>query len=107
MSIGAIARQALNYGRRALNVAPEFLLGDSSEVIGKAMKENTGVYFGATGGAGALLANHVVSAQVIAYEDLGAEAIRELVVKDFPAIVIIDSKGNNLYQTEPLKYKID
>lgn len=81
--------------------------GERNQEVIEVMKENTGVYFGATGGAGALLANHVVSAQVIAYEDLGAEAIRELVVKDFPAIVIIDSKGNNLYQTEPLKYKID
>ena len=58
MSIGAIARQALNYGRRALNVAPEFLLGDSSEVIGKAMKENTGNIFAkAKAGAKALEAD--------------------------------------------------
>ena len=76
----------------------------NQEVIA-AMKAHGGVYFGATGGAGALLASHIVSAEVIAYEDLGAEAIRKLEVKDFPAIVIIDSKGRNLYETEPLKYQ--
>ncbi len=79
--------------------------GQRNQAVIEAMKEYAGVYFGATGGAGALLANHIVASQVIAYEDLGAEAIRRLVVKAFPAIVIIDSKGNNLYQTEPLKYK--
>ncbi len=79
--------------------------GQRNQAVIEAMKEYAGVYFGATGGAGALLANHIVASQVIAYEDLGAEAIRRLVVKAFPAIVIIDSRGNNLYQTEPLKYK--
>ena len=79
--------------------------GQRNQAVIEAMKEYAGVYFGATGGAGALLANHIVASQVIAYEDLGAEAIRRLAVKAFPAIVIIDSKGNNLYQTEPLKYK--
>ncbi len=76
----------------------------NNEVI-QAMKQYTGVYFGATGGAGALLAKHIESVEVIAYEDLGAEAIRKLVVKDFPVIVIIDSEGNNLYETEPIKYR--
>jgi len=76
----------------------------NNDVI-QAMKQYTGVYFGATGGAGALLAKHIESAEVIAYGDLGAEAIRKLVVKDFPVIVIIDSEGNNLYETEPVKYR--
>lgn len=76
----------------------------SQEVI-KAMKQYSGVYFGATGGAGALLANHIEKVEIIAYEDLGAEAIRKLTVKEFPVIVIIDSNGNNLYETEPQKYK--
>ena len=79
--------------------------GQRNQAVIEAMKEYAGVYFGATGGAGALLANHIVASQVIAYEDLGAEAIRRLVVKAFPVLVIIDSRGNNLYQTEPLKYK--
>jgi len=62
-----------------------------------AMKEHGAVYFGAIGGAGALLARCVESSEVIAYEDLGAEAVRRLIVKDLPLTVIIDSLGNNLY----------
>jgi fumarate hydratase subunit beta len=69
----------------------------SGEVL-DAMKEHGAVYFGAIGGAGALLARCVESAEIIAYEDLGAEAIRRLVVKDMPLTVIIDSEGNNLYE---------
>ena len=64
-----------------------------------AMKEHGAVYFGAIGGAGALLSSCVKEARVIAYEDLGAEAIRRLVVEDLPVTVIIDSAGNNLYET--------
>lgn len=64
-----------------------------------AMKEYGAVYFGAIGGCGALLSRCIKKAEVIAYDDLGAEAIRRLEVEDFPAIVIIDSQGNNLYQT--------
>jgi len=66
------------------------------EVI-EAMKEFTAVYFGAVGGAGALLAQCVETSEVIAYDDLGAEAIRKLTVKDLPLTVIIDSEGNDLY----------
>lgn len=68
------------------------------EVIA-AMKEHGAVYFGAIGGCGALLSKCIKRAEVIAYDDLGAEAIRRLEVEDFPAIVIIDSQGNNLYET--------
>ena len=64
-----------------------------------AMKQYGAVYFGAIGGCGALLSKCIKKAEVIAYEDLGAEAIRRLEVEDFPAIVIIDSEGNNLYET--------
>ena len=70
----------------------------SPEVIA-AMKEHGAVYFGAIGGCGALLSKCIKKAEVIAYEDLGAEAIRRLEVEDFPVIVIIDSEGNNLYET--------
>jgi fumarate hydratase subunit beta len=63
-----------------------------------AMKEHGAVYFGAIGGCGALLSKCIKKAEVVAYEDLGAEAIRRLEVEDFPAIVIIDSEGNNLYE---------
>ena len=68
------------------------------EVIA-AMKEHGAVYFGAIGGCGALLSKCIKKAEVIAYDDLGAEAIRRLEVEDFPAVVIIDSLGNNLYET--------
>ena len=68
------------------------------EVIA-AMKEHGAVYFGAIGGCGALLSKCIKKAEIVAYEDLGAEAIRRLEVEDFPAIVIIDSEGNNLYET--------
>ena len=63
------------------------------------MREHGAVYFGAIGGCGALLSDCVKRAEVIAYEDLGAEAIRRLEVENFPAIVVIDSEGNNLYET--------
>ena len=69
-----------------------------------AMKECGAVYFGAIGGCGALLSKCIKKAEVIAYEDLGAEAIRRLEVEDFPAIVIIDSEGNNLYETGRAAY---
>ncbi len=70
----------------------------NDEVIG-AMKEYGAVYFGAIGGAGALLSQCVVSSEIVAYEDLGAEALRRLEVKDMPLTVVIDSYGENLYQT--------
>ena len=64
-----------------------------------AMKEHGAVYFGAIGGCGALLSSCVKKAELVAYEDLGAEAIRRLEVEDFPVVVVIDSQGNNLYET--------
>jgi fumarate hydratase subunit beta len=73
------------------------------EVIA-AMKEHGAVYFGAIGGCGALLSRCIKSAKIVAYEDLGAEAIRELVVENFPAVCIIDSEGNNLYETGKADY---
>ncbi len=70
----------------------------SAEVIA-AMKEHGAVYFGAIGGCGALLSKCIKKAEIVAYEDLGAEAIPRLEVEDFPVVVIIDSEGNNLYET--------
>ena len=75
----------------------------SPEVI-EAMKKHGAVYFGAIGGAGALLSRCIKKAEVIAYEDLGAEALRRLEVEDLPAFVIIDSEGNNLYEKGPKEY---
>ena len=64
-----------------------------------AMKEHGAVYFGAIGGCGALLSKCIKKAEIVAYEDLGAEAIHRLEVVDFPAVVVIDSLGNNLYES--------
>jgi len=76
----------------------------SKEVI-DSIKKNKAVYFAAVGGVAALIARSVKKSEVIAYEDLGAEAIHRYYVEDFPAIVVIDTDGNNLYETEPPKYK--
>jgi len=75
----------------------------SPEVIA-AMKEHGAVYFGAIGGCGALLSQCIKKSEIIAYEDLGAEALRRLEVEDFPVVVIIDSQGNNLYETGRAAY---
>jgi fumarate hydratase subunit beta len=76
---------------------------DSSVV--EAMKKAGAVYFAATGGAGALLSKCILEAQVIAWEDLGTEALRRLVVKDMPLTVIIDSQGKNLYFDGPRQWR--
>ncbi len=76
----------------------------SKEVI-DSIKKNKAVYFAAVGGAAALIARSVKKSEVIAYKDLGAEAIYRFYVDNFPAIVVVDSAGNNLYETEPPKYR--
>lgn len=73
--------------------------GKRSQQVLDAIRKNGAVYFAAVGGAGALLSKSIVSSEVIAYEDLGTEAIRKLEVKDFPVIVVVDCTGNNLYET--------
>ena len=73
--------------------------GKRSKEVLDAIVRDKAVYFAAVGGAGALLSRSIVSSEVIAYDDLGTEAIRRLEVKDFPVIVVIDSEGNNLYET--------
>ena len=70
----------------------------------EAMKETGAVYFGAIGGAGALLARCVKTAELVCYEDLGAEAVRRLTVGNLPLTVVIDSLGNNLYETGRAEY---
>lgn len=77
----------------------------SKEVI-DATKTYGAVYFAAVGGAAALISKSIKKAEVVCYEDLGPEAIHKFYVEDFPAIVVIDSLGNNLYESEPKKYKI-
>ena len=72
--------------------------GKRNQEVKDALVKNGAVYFAAVGGAGALLSKSILSSEVIAYDDLGTEAIRKLIVKDFPVIVVIDSKGNDLYE---------
>ncbi len=96
-----------SYSPKTIELGLTVMIGKGSrgkEVI-EAMKKYKAVYIGAVGGAGALLSSHVKSCEVIAYPDLGAEAVHRLEVCDFPGIVVIDSFGNNLYETEVLKYK--
>ena len=81
--------------------------GKRNKDVIDAMTRNGAVYFAAIGGAGALLSKAIVESEVIAYDDLGTEAIRKLKVERFPAIVVIDSKGNNLYETAIEEYKAE
>ena len=78
--------------------------GKRSEAVVEAMKRHGAVYFGATGGCGALLASCIRSCEVVAYPDLGPEAIHRLEVEKFPVTVIIDAQGNNLYDLGPAAY---
>ena len=73
--------------------------GKRNQAVKDAVVRNGAVYFAAVGGAGALLSKAIVSSKVIAYDDLGTEAIRELEVRDFPVIVVMDAEGNDLYET--------
>ncbi len=94
------------YAPRLLDMGLSGMVGKgkrSKEVI-DAIVRNGAVYMAAIGGAGALLSKAIVKSEVIAYDDLGTEAIRRLEVKDFPAIVVIDSEGNNLYETAIEKF---
>lgn len=79
--------------------------GKRSEAVKDAIIRNGAVYFAAVGGAGALLSKSILSSEVIAYDDLGTEAIRKLEVKDFPVIVVIDKDGNDLYETAVKAYQ--
>lgn len=78
--------------------------GKRSQAVRDAIVRNKAVYFAAVGGAGALLSKCIKKADVIAYDDLGTEAIRRLKIEDLPAIVVIDSEGNNLYETAVKEY---
>ena len=78
--------------------------GKRTQQVKDAIVRNGAVYFAAVGGAGALLSQRIKKSEVIAYEDLGTEAIRKLEVEDFPVIVVIDSKGSNLYETAIKEY---
>lgn len=94
------------YAPRLLDLGQKAMIGKgkrTKEVV-DAMIRNHAVYFAAIGGAGALLSKCITKSEVVCYDDLGAEAIRKLEVKDFPVIVVIDSQGNNLYETATKEY---
>lgn len=78
--------------------------GKRSPEVREAIVRNGAVYFAAVGGAGALLSRSITGSEVIAYDDLGTEAIRRLQVEKFPAIVVIDSRGNDLYEAATAAY---
>ena len=78
--------------------------GKRSKAVKEAIIRNNAVYFAAIGGAGALLSQRIKSSEVIAYDDLGTEAIRKLKVENFPVVVVIDSEGNDLYETAVKEY---
>lgn len=95
------------YAPKLLDLGLKGMIGKgkrSKEVI-DAIIRNNAVYFAAVGGAGAILSKCIKKSEVVAYDDLGTEAIRKLYVEDFPCIVVIDSNGNNLYETAIEKYK--
>ncbi|OAA94856.1 Fe-S-containing hydro-lyase [Clostridium coskatii] len=94
------------FAPRLLDIGLKGMIGKglrSKEVI-ESMKKNKAVYFAAIGGAAALVAKSIKKAEVVAYEDLDSEAIRKLEVKDLPVIVVIDSEGNNLYESGRKEY---
>lgn len=96
-----------DYAPKLIELGLKGMIGKGlrSEAVVDAMKKHGAVYLGAIGGAGALIAKAIVDEELIAFPDLGAEAIRKLTVKDFPVTVIIDSEGNDLYQIGKNKYK--
>ena len=94
------------YAPTMMSVGARGMIGKGARLpeVVDAMKKYSGVYFGAIGGAGALLAKCIKKAELIAYEDLGAEALRKLYVEDMPLVVIIDSEGKNLYEDGRAEY---
>lgn len=81
--------------------------GKRTDEVREAIIRNGAVYFAAVGGAGALLSRSIISSEVIAYDDLGTEAVRKLKVKNLPVVVVIDSEGNNLYETAVEAYRVE
>ena len=94
------------YAPRLLDLGLGGMIGKGKRIqaVQDAIVRNKAVYFAAVGGAGALLSKCIKRADVIAYDDLGTEAIRRLEIEDLPAIVVIDSEGNNLYETAVKEY---
>lgn len=95
-----------SYAPSLLDIGLRGMIGKGirSEEVIDSMKKNKAVYFAAIGGAAALMGKSIKKAEIVAYEDLGAEAIRKLEVEDLPVVVVIDSEGNNLYEQGQMKY---
>lgn len=93
------APKLLDLGNRAM-----IGKGKRSEAVIEAIIRNKAVYFAAIGGAGALISKCIKKSEIVCYEDLGAEAVRKIEVEDFPVIVVVDSEGNNLYETAIREY---
>ena len=95
------------YTPRLLKLGLNCMIGKGrrSEAVRQAMREYGAVYLGAVGGAAALIARSILSSEVLAYPDLGTEAIHRFTVKDFPAIVLMDAHGGNLYESGPVEYR--
>ena len=94
---------------RLLDLGEKAMIGKgkrTKEVI-DAVIRNKAVYFAAIGGAGALLSKCIKKSEIVCYEDLGAEAIRKIEVEDFPVIVVVDSEGNNLYETAIKEFAVE
>lgn len=89
------------YTPRLLDLGLKGMIGKGkrSSAVKESIVKNGAVYFAAIGGAGALLSKSITASETVAYDDLGTEAIRKLEVKDFPAIVVIDAKGSDLYES--------
>jgi fumarate hydratase subunit beta len=90
----------------ALGVKGTIGKGDRSPEVREALTKHNAVYFAATGGVGALLSRSIASARVIAFADLGTEAVRELVFAEFPAVVAIDCRGNDIFTEGRKQYRI-
>ncbi|MDO4334090.1 MAG: Fe-S-containing hydro-lyase [Eubacteriales bacterium] len=95
------------YAPALLDLGLRGMIGKGRRTSGvkDAVMRNGAVYFAAVGGAGALLSKSILASEIVAYEDLGTEAIRKLSVKDFPVIVCMDSEGNDLYETAAAQYR--
>jgi len=94
------------YAPKMMSVGARGMIGKGARLpeVVEAMKKYDGVYFGAIGGAGALLSKCIKKSELVAYEDLQSEALRRLYVEDMPLTVIIDCEGNNLYETGRKEY---
>lgn len=95
------------YTPALLDLGLKGMIGKGKRLLSvkESMVKNEAVYFAAVGGAGAILSKCIVNSEVVAYEDLGTEAIRKLSVVNFPVIVVLDSVGNDLYETALIKYQ--